>query len=629
MVPHILPDFCSAYSAPVGTTPAVDTPDSTIPVINVVDYLDPSLFGHPGTPLSPAEAREAIRRAAEDIPDGGGILYFPEGLYEIESHACAPIAIKSGTWVRGAGRGAVLRNLTPGGILLWIFGVSDVRVSDLVFDINHGECAPPTSISVNYATAIASGSGTDIDTDAFLATTNLTIENCVFKTSGDAIRGQTLHAILAQGVDGLFVRRNHIIGMQIKAAGADGSTRIVIEDNFIESPHNLAISAVVSTTVGTVVDVSITGNVVVDVPSAGGFFLGTDGEGTPGALLGRVMIRNNVIRGVFAAASGTIEECVGEVGVGAAGAMIIDIPVTGVDLLIQDNVVDNTAPTAAVNSTGIVVKASTLETSFLRSVLITGNLVRRFDHGGILLACSCETAIIEGNHLEQDRGIQIGAGPGGISQLVVANNRIQNLGQGIQLAAVQGSIRRALVEGNIISNPSGVGSVKFTGIDLVAGVSGGVAHSLSVDAIGNRVSVDAAYSYRIWGILERHDTSGAGVFGRMRYLDNVLPTAFGATPLERLGTTAVVHRNKGYATRTTGSSAIAAGTTSVAVPHGLPAAPAQSDIRLTLSAPPPGSWGTAGIFWVSAANATSFTVQCASAPASGQSVSFVWQATLP
>lgn len=629
MVPHILPDFCSAYIPPAPSAPAVTPPEDTIPVVNVQDFLDPTLFGHPaGTPLTAGEVREALRKAAESVPDGGGILYFPEALYTIESHPCAPIAIKSGTWVRGAGRGTVLKNATPAGILLWIYGVSDVRVSDIVFDINHGVCDPPSSISANYAIAIACGSGTDIDTDEYLIARNLTIESCVFKSSGDIIRGQTLHAILADGVDGLFVRHNHVIGLQIKAAGADGTTRIAIENNLIEDPHNLALSAVVATSVGAVVDMSITGNVVVNVPSAGGFFLGTDGEGTPGELLGRVIVRGNILRGDFAGASGTIEACVGETGVGAASAMAIDIPVSGVDLLIQDNVADNTAPAIESNTSGIVLKASTPATSSMRSVLISGNTVRRFDQGGIVLACSGGTVVVEGNHLEHTRGIVVDSGPAGLDHLVIADNRIQTIGQGIQLRAVYGSIRRALVQGNVISNPAGESSTFFTGIDLVAGAWEATAHTLSADVIGNRIAVDEAYAYQIWGIRERHGAS-PGTFGAMRYLDNDLPTAFGAIPLALAGGASIARRNRGYATRAQGTSSIVAGATTAVVSHGLAAAPPASDVRITATAQPPASWGSRGLFWVSAVSATTFTLQCAQAPAAGESFPFAWQASLP
>src|SRR5688500_5002758 len=95
---------------------------------------------------------------------------------------------------------------------------------------------------------------------------------------------------------------------------------------------------------GPVIDAYVTSNVIENLPSAGGIFVGTDGERTPGDVCERIVIRDNVIRGTFHGLINSDWKCDGSnAPVGASIPFIINVPKHARDWFVENNIVDNTS----------------------------------------------------------------------------------------------------------------------------------------------------------------------------------------------------------------------------------------------------------------------------------------------
>lgn len=621
---YVEPDGCSTpYVAPSCVAPGTSHTAATMTVVNVREFIDAC---YPTSP-TPAQTADAIRCAAASIPEEGGILYFPAGEYLVEL-SCLPISIKSRTWVRGAGRASILKGTeVSDGVLLWIGGVRDVTVSDMMFDMNHGFCDdPPSVISWNFKTSISIGSGLnkldDMDEEIYCAR-NITINNCVFRTSGRPERGQTLHAVLAEQADGLFLRNNLVIGQQFNLARGAGVSRCVVEDNIFEDPYNLAISLVLNLDNRTLTEIRISRNTIINVPSSGGIFLGTDGTATPpvpGKRLGRVLVSGNILRGLF----GKQQEgqCIDpadtaavKVANGSAG-IVVDVPEDGIDLLLADNILENTDESIeGGNTCGIIVQCQS--TSTLKSITITGNTVRNFEQPGIRLNASCVNVLVDQNCIDGARGIEIKSRGDGIARLTVANNNI--CGGELTVVAVNSHIN-ALIEGNLVSSLTSVGgSEAYNGIHLVAEGSG--THTSTV--IGNSVVVhrDAGYTSYV-GIGE---LGSGSAFVDMQYVQNSLPELDNpgspvapVFPLYRESLLGVVRGNKNVPTVRCGLSEIVSSEDEATVSHGLTYPNVDPHVTITPTEAQP------GVVWLSAAGTTTFTVS--SSAAASSDFHFAWRA---
>lgn len=89
-----------------------------------------------------------------------------------------------------------------------------------------------------------------------------------------------------------------------------------------------------------------------------------------------------------------------------------------------------------------------------------------------------------------------------------------------------------------------------------------------------------------------------------------------------IGANTKIFRNTGFKTESRGSCQIAATATSVSVSHGLGIAPTVNHIRIT----PLDNMGSATKFWVSAADASAFTLNVNTAP--GSTITFAWSIDL-
>jgi hypothetical protein len=100
--------------------------------------------------------------------------------------------------------------------------------------------------------------------------------------------------------------------------------------------------------------------------------------------------------------------------------------------------------------------------------------------------------------------------------------------------------------------------------------------------------------------------------------------SYGSTKISSVGANSIIRGNIGYKTEAKGTATIVSGNTSVNVAHGLSRVPNNGSIMVT---PTNKSTNNPGRFWISAADATNFTISCESNPgASG--ASFAWNAEI-
>jgi hypothetical protein len=135
---------------------------------------------------------------------------------------------------------------------------------------------------------------------------------------------------------------------------------------------------------------------------------------------------------------------------------------------------------------------------------------------------------------------------------------------------------------------------------------------------GNRIGPHDSFSANAAGI---YLSPGCGAY-EIRDNDLTFNTGAGLSD-NALAATGYVTRNLGYATRTSGSDNVPAGSTSVTINHGLATIPPVTGLSVT----PVSGWTTVSSYWIDSASitATTFTIRVNVAPSSA--MFFAWQAT--
>lgn len=219
---------------------------------------------------------------------------------------------------------------------------------------------------------------------------------------------------------------------------------------------------------------------------------------------------------------------------------------------------------------------------------IIGNKVYGYSgaHGGIyaygtgtLVANNYATGFAPGHG-----GIEVR----GYGNVIIGNVLENNSGNGIELNAYNSTedVRRNVVVGNVIRANSSHGI-------YITRTNGNISDLL----IADNVVID---------------NGGYGIYMESISIDNVritsnilLGNTSGAIRLSPYATNVFIRGNVGYLTENSGTATIPANQTSVTVNHGLATTPGK--VLVT----PRGNVGTV---WVSARDATSFTVNCSTAP---------------
>jgi hypothetical protein len=409
-----------------------------------MDILNVKSFGAIGNGV--ADDSIAIQRAADSVPNEGGIVYFPQGLYRVAPHARQPsrepnvaaVELKSRTWFSGSGAASRIRAEGQGPICV-VQGASDIRISDLAFEIDLANTA-----ANNFATAVLILPESEVPKLVAPAeVSNIAVENCVMEAINVPTGHLTLHAVVAKAVRGLRIVNNRIGQMQIKLSlgssfdvsqGFDVLGPAVISGNHISRPRNWGITVVHSghppdnnypDGTGDLLDIQVENNFIENPRGEGAIAVGTDGDRNLTRSLRRVVIRGNTISGVW-----INEGSPAELPVMQATGILVRAARISEQVLIQGNLISQTDNgIASFELIGISVPALTRPTTF-RSLVVRDNVIRESQLWGI--------------HIQGDREL---------SGLLVCGNVLENTG-GIYLA--RGLIRNGIIECNISERRGGL-----------------------------------------------------------------------------------------------------------------------------------------------------------------------------
>lgn len=315
--------------------------------------------------------------AADACRSTGEALIFPAGEFLIQE----PLRLTSGTLVIGEGRATVLkRHGNKANPLIMVDGGEDIKITGLTFDLN---CTGP-----NYLTGVQFRG----------LSARCEVASCWFMAGGDPTSRQTQHGILANNCAGLSVHDCRFYQVQLKASSQGDAGPCIIRGNQFHRPFNFAISFVGQKADDTQDSLIIADNVITDLPSSGGIFVGGDGENAEG-WLSDVLVHHNIITG--------------EWGPGAFAGIHVLCPTRAYRIGITDNIVNNFAgpnTSPSPNSMGISVKARN-GGSWIDDVTITGNHVRGTDYYGIRVHAGAPSTmravLIADNTCADTRGIQV------------------------------------------------------------------------------------------------------------------------------------------------------------------------------------------------------------------------------
>lgn len=566
----------AAFASTVAKRAVACTPptpvSATITVACVTDYLDPP---------SITTVAAAAQAAADAIECDGGILYFPEGLHEIDT----PVVIPSKVWVLGAGAGTILQRAGSAGCVLQAEDVTGVRISNLAFDVNADDEDGACGIELL-------GVNSDI-----------MIEQCLFFTSTEIDPPNYACAINANNLSRSHIRENLSQGLAIICAGSTGPG-VHIQSNHSVSAFDYGIGVLLTTDTDSATQLIIDGNLI-ESPGSTGIIVGGRNESTLGETIAAIFVSNNTVTGTLP----------------GPGIGILVRPAEDTrDVLIKSNIVSDITGEVASNSIGIGC-VSGESGSLTRGLLIHGNSVRETDLAGILVLGSVAGATVSGNMLDATRGVQCISTEDGIGQVLVVNNIITNSAvQGVLLDATYQSISQATVSANQISNSYGYGCA---GLRLVAGEE----LYLEAEVRANRFMETQTSPTNALAVVETSIENGSF---DSRYFNNVMSAP--ATVPATLSATAVAVDNPGLVTDARGTATIPAPSSSVPVSlASILSLPLDnvSQISATLIEIP-SNWKTpySGQFWVEWDSSTQFSVHCDPAPATAESVEVAWRVTV-
>lgn len=221
---------------------------------------------------------EAIQRAldamaAEEICERD--LYFPPGNYRLLGNQS--LRVPSNSTIKGSGK-----------------TLSVIQSSaSIVFDAREKENVGFEHLGIALTGTRNFATGINVDQAACIV-----VQHCAIFREIEPSFGETIHAILARGASDVRIVHNQFRFTQVKLAGAVlASQRCYVKHNHFDSPYNFAISSVGVDT-GSSQDIYIQHNIIENVPSNGGIFLGTDGlKQIPVATFENIYVENNVIKG--------------------------------------------------------------------------------------------------------------------------------------------------------------------------------------------------------------------------------------------------------------------------------------------------------------------------------------------
>ena len=335
-------------------------------------------FGAVGDSLT--DDHSAIQAALDSLSKENGIskeLYFPGGKYYVSKSLVLPSDIR----IRGDGAEQSIISC-PVSITLDALMQERIIIQDIGVEITSEN---------NFTIGINLDNAKDI-----------VVERCAIYRSTEPMVDNTIHAVLARGIEGIIIRDCKLKFTQIKLAGAVfGAKRCYILNNFIQKPYNFAITSVGKTTANSE-DIYLIGNIVEDLPSSGAFFFGVDGEQIePVDTIRNIYILNNVVRGKWlnvAASDGAV------IGIDFKFARFAQ------NIHVLGNHFENEQFTGDPNTFGMVFKPTRDQAnSITQGVFIKHNFLGPNAKQGLQFSVSnAKDIFIQDNVFLQNRGLQIG-----------------------------------------------------------------------------------------------------------------------------------------------------------------------------------------------------------------------------
>lgn len=209
---------------------------------------------------------------------------------------------------------------------------------------------------------------------------------------------------------------------------------------------------------------------------------------------------------------------------------------------------------------------------------------------------------------------------GGGSRSRIALNKIEGAGEhGINVDSANGGYSDIQIVGNGFANNGDSVTNTSDHLYVTGPSSAGITRThvtgnfFSWKGSGNkpRYGVNLDTSAVQGGLVEANTFGSSTHFGTAAVRNN-----------SSSGTRAQVRNNYGWATESGSTAVVAAGTTSIVVPHNLNVTPTLADVLVT----PTNSMGAATKFWITTPTASAFTLNVDASPGASTTATFVWQA---
>jgi hypothetical protein len=260
---------------------------------------------------------------------------------------------------------------------------------------------------------------------------NLDVGGCDFSMTVQPTPDQSQIAILTSGAKNVYVHENHARWMQFALDAtplvSEVKENVRVLNNVFDDPYNFAVSVVAArnNNPSGLRNVTLSGNVVVNVPSAGAFFIGPDGTDTELNEVSYIRVEDNTVRGTWRPGFITL-------------GLIVSTGVTSHDWVIANNTFVNESGTTG----GIGMQLFSNHDHRVDRVNISGNIVAgaaasAFDLYALDLQLNGSSIAIANNQFGNSRGIHVIATRGGISDLLITGNVVESTSHALFVIGTQ------------------------------------------------------------------------------------------------------------------------------------------------------------------------------------------------
>lgn len=365
----------------------------------------------------------ALRTAFNSVPEIGGTVYVPAGVYMVSSY----FSLKSKTHLKGAGAGTIFKR-TDSGVDTIFFSetVNDVTIDSISVDINGPIPPEGTDPPKIFSNGVAFRN----------QCSNIRIRGVRIYDSTGTNRC-CRHGILVLESDHVWIEQNYLSnGLRIKAGGV--GDKILIEGNIVEDANDNAITILTGASPSTTSNYLIRNNIV-NAARGSAIVMGDDGkpEGQPNRPPGQVH-QNIIIEGNLI------------IGPTLQGQVMILIKLATVTERIHviNNILVND-PLPRPWTQGIMITGQTELAQIGTDYLFANNTLYGAFDGGCIWAQSLNNIRIVNNQISNGgatRGIRVT----GVNRAIISGNIVVECNLGIQ---VDDSINVQVIGNSLNSSP--------------------------------------------------------------------------------------------------------------------------------------------------------------------------------